>query len=62
MSAYKEISEYFSDDEKRTASVIKELGTGHFIVRLKNEAGSAFSASFEDEDAAEQYAEDWVKQ
>ena len=60
MSAYKSISEFYSDDERRTASVIKEIGTNRYIVRLKNEAGSAFSASFGDEESAEQYAEEWV--
>ena len=58
MSAYKSISEFYSDDERRTASVIKEIGTNRYIVRLKNEAGSAFSASFADEESAEQYAEE----
>lgn len=60
MSAYKEISEYFSEDNKKRASVIKELGTGRYVVRLINDSGSAFSASFENETAAEEYAEDWV--
>ena len=60
MSAYKEISEYFSDDKLKTASVVKELGTGHYIVRFKNDSGSIFSSTFEDLDTAEQYAEDWV--
>lgn len=60
MSAYKEISEYFSDDNLKTASIVKELGTGHYIVRLKNDAGSIFSTSFDTEEDAEQYAEDWV--
>jgi uracil phosphoribosyltransferase len=61
MSGFKQLSEYFSDDHLKTASVIKELGTNHYIVRLKNDAGSAFSASFENEEDAEGYAEDWVK-
>jgi hypothetical protein len=61
MSAYKQLSEYFSEDGMKTASIVKELGTGRYIVRLKNDAGSAFSASFENEDDAEQYAEDWVQ-
>lgn len=60
MSAFKQLSEYFSDNNLKTASVVKELGTGRYIVRLKSDTGSAFSASFENEDDAEQYAEDWV--
>lgn len=60
MSGFKQLSEYFSEDNAKRASVVKELGTGHFVVKLVNDAGSAFSASFEKEDEAEQYAEDWV--
>ena len=60
MSAYKEISEYFSDDNLKTASIVKELGTGHYIVRFKNDAGSVFSYTIEELDKAEQLAEDWV--
>lgn len=60
MSGYKEISDYFSEDGLKTASVIKELGTGKYIVRFKNDAGSIFSATYDDLDSAEQYAEDWV--
>jgi hypothetical protein len=60
MSAYKEISEYFSEDGLKTASVIKALDTGFYLVRFKNDAGSIFSATYQDLDTAEQYAEDWV--
>lgn len=60
MSAYKQLSEFYSDDKKKRASIIKELGTGHYIVKLINDSGSAFSASFETEDDAEAYAESWV--
>jgi len=60
MSGYKEISEYFSEDKLRTASVIKDLGTGNYIVRFKNDSGSHFSSTYHDLDTAEQYAEDWV--
>ena len=60
MSAYKEISEYFSDDHLKTASIVKELGTGNYIVRFKNDAGSVFSYTLEELDIAEQLAEDWV--
>jgi hypothetical protein len=60
MTAYKDISEYYSEDQKRRASVIKELGTQRFIVRVINDAGSAFTATFHNEEDAEGYAEEWV--
>lgn len=60
MSAYKQLSEFFSDDNKKTASVVRELGTNHYIVRMKNDAGTWFSMSFESEDDAEATAENWV--
>lgn len=60
MSAYKQLSEYYSDDHKKKASIIKELGTKRYVVQLINDSGSAFSASFDTEDEAEQYAEEWV--
>jgi hypothetical protein len=60
MSAYKELSEYFSDDNSKRASVVKELGTNRYIVKLINDSGSAFSALFETEEDAEAYAESWV--
>jgi hypothetical protein len=60
MTAYKELSEYYSDDKTKRASVIKELGTNKYIVKLINDSGSAFSASFDIEDDAEAYAESWV--
>jgi hypothetical protein len=61
MTAYKQLSEYWSDDETRSASIIKEIGTNHYIVRVKNDAGSIFSATFENEENAEGYAEEWVQ-
>lgn len=60
MTAYKTLSEFYSDDKKRSASIIKELGTSKYIVKLINDSGSAFSASFETEEDAEVYAEEWV--
>mgnify|MGYP000547111774 CR=1 FL=1 len=60
MSGYKQLSEYFSDDDTRKADIVKELGTNRYIVRVINDAGSAFSASFETEEDAEGYAEEWV--
>jgi hypothetical protein len=60
MSGFKQISEYFSDDNLKTASVVKDLGTGNYIVRFKNDAGSVFSYTIEELDKAEHLAEDWV--
>ena len=60
MSAYKQLSEYYSDDMSKRASVIKELGTNKFVVKMINDSGSAFSASFDTEEDAEAYAEEWV--
>lgn len=60
MSAFKQLSEYFSEDGSRKADIVKELGTNRYIVRVMNDAGSAFSASFENEEDAEGYAEEWV--
>lgn len=60
MSAYKQLSEFFSDDGRKKADIVKELGTNRYIVRVTNDAGSVFSATFETEDDAEEYAEAWV--
>jgi hypothetical protein len=61
MSTYKELSEYFSDTSNKRASVVKELGTNNYIVRSINDSGSVFSTTFNTEDDAEQFAEEWVK-
>lgn len=60
MSSYKELSEFYSDDSAKTATIVKELGTNKYIVRLMSDTGSAFSASFNTEEDAEAYAEEWV--
>jgi hypothetical protein len=60
MSGFKQLSEYYSDDTKKRASVIKEIGTNKYIVKLINDSGSVFSATFDNEDDAEGYAEEWV--
>lgn len=60
MSCYKEISSYYSEDTNKRSSVVKELGTGHYVVRLISDSGSAFSAAFDSLEDAENYAEDWV--
>lgn len=61
MSALKLLSEYFSEDMKRRATVTLELTTRKFRVAVVSETGSAFSTMFDVEDDAEQFAEDWVK-
>lgn len=61
MSSYKLISEYFSDDNKRRATVTQELETKRFRVAVVSETGSAFSSMFESEAAAEIFAEEWVQ-
>ena len=60
MSSFKQLSEYYSDDTNKKASVVKELGTNKYIVRLTNDSGSCFSTTFDDEESAEHFAEDWV--
>jgi hypothetical protein len=55
------ISEYLSDDGKRTSTVYKVLEDGDYRVSVKNESGSNFSSSFDSVDTAEDFAEDWVK-
>lgn len=60
MSAIKIISEYIGEDEKRTATVYKDLAVNDYKVTVRNESGSSFLATFEDVDSAEDYAESWV--
>ena len=61
IKAYKELSEYLSNDGKRVATVVKEIGTKRFIVRMKNDSGSYFTASCNGEEEAEAIAEEWVQ-
>lgn len=61
MSSYKLLSEYYSDDRKRRASVAKDLTNGEFRVTVVSDAGSAFTSIFTDEDSAEIFAEQWVE-
>lgn len=61
MSSYKELSQYYSDDTNKKASIVKELGTKHYVVRVTSDTGSSFSTTFDNEEDAEQFAEDWVK-
>lgn len=61
MSSYKLLSEYFSDDNKRRASVLKDLNSGEYRVTVVSEAGTAFTSIFNDDNSAEIFAEEWVK-
>ena len=59
--SYKLLSEYYSDDQKRRATVSQDLTTRQFRVAVVSDSGSAFSSMFETEDAAEEFAEQWVQ-
>ena len=59
--SYKLLSEYYSDDQKRRATVSQDLTTRQFRVAVISDTGSAFSSMFEVEDAAEEFAEQWVQ-
>lgn len=61
MSAIKLLSEYFSDDNKRRATVSQDLTSKKIRVTAVSETGSAFTTMFDSEDDAEIFAEDWVK-
>lgn len=60
MTSYKKLSEYYSDDTTRRASVTKDLETGKYRVSVISDSGSAFTSVFDTEDLAEQFAESWV--
>lgn len=59
MSAYKELSKYYSEDKRIVAEITKMIGTRQFVVKVISPDG-AWSASFLTEEEAEQYAEDMV--
>lgn len=59
--SYKLLAEYFSDDQKRRSTVSQDLTTRQFRVAVVSDSGSAFSSMYETEEAAEEFAEDWVK-
>jgi hypothetical protein len=62
MSALKLLSEYYSDDQTKTAIVYKTLDKDlpGYMATVKSDTGSTFSAHFETEDDAEEFAEQWV--
>lgn len=58
----KYLSEFYSDDKKRTAQVFVDTGpafTGYHV-SVKNDSGTSFTARFETVDDADDFAEDWV--
>ena len=59
--AIKELSKYFSDDDRVTATVYFDLTEKLFRVSATSETGSSFTALFETEGDADQFAEGWVK-
>jgi|688.fasta_scaffold1414989_2 hypothetical protein len=58
--AYKELSAYFSEDNKRRSTLMINLETKKFHVSVVNESGTSFTSVFDTEVDAEQFAEDWV--
>lgn len=62
MSATQELSKFYSDDGKRTATIYRLLGKDKktFSVSAVNESGTSFTALFESAVDAENFAEDWV--
>lgn len=59
--AYKVLSKYFSSDEKRSATVYADTKTGLYTVSVMTDSGTSFTSSFEEENSAENFAEDWVE-
>lgn len=60
MSAFKDISFFSDDEDRRTAKVRQNLTDKVFIVTAKNDMGSAFTCMFETVESAELFAEEWV--
>jgi hypothetical protein len=62
MTAYKLLSEYFSEDNSRSATIRLILDKNRvYNVTVTNDSGHAFTATFENEDDAEGFAEEWVQ-
>lgn len=58
---YQELSEYISDTSTKIATIIREVATNRFIVRMKSDSGSYFTATCNDLEQAEIVADDWVR-
>lgn len=53
------LSEYFSDDNKRSSKVLY-IGEKKFRVVVVDEMCANYATVFDNEEDAENYAEDWV--
>ena len=53
------LSEYMSDDEKKTAKVYQEANQSYIVI-VKDDVGSFYRTKFISERLAEDFAEDWV--
>lgn len=58
--AYKELTTYFSDDQKRRSTVLFNLETKQFHVTVISDSGTSFTSVYDKEEDADQFAEDWV--
>lgn len=58
--AYKELSTYFSKDQRRRSTVLFNLETKQFHVTVTSDSGTSFNSVYDTEEDAEQFAEDWV--
>lgn len=61
MSAYKLLSEYFSDTSSRRATVSLDLEKKIYRVTTFSSEGKTLNTYFESVDDAEDYSEDWVR-
>lgn len=55
------VSVFFSDDEKRSATVYHVSHESVFQVTAKSDTGSSFRSQFDNLKDAETYAKGWVK-
>jgi hypothetical protein len=53
------ISEYMTDDETKTARVFHR-GESKFVVIVRSDTGTHYSAEFDSLRVAEDFAEDWI--
>lgn len=58
--AIKVLSEYFSNDNRRSAKLYVLLPQKEYNVSVMNESGSSFTSMFENINDAEDFAENWV--
>lgn len=58
--AIQELSKFYSDDGRRTATIMRLLDSKQFQVSVTSDSGSSFNCRFETLLDAENFAEDWV--